>query len=414
MTKIFIKTYGCSMNQADSETMEALLSEQGHQIVGSEDEAELVLYNTCTVKDPTQSKFFDELEKTKKTKKVIVAGCIAQAQPHLFKDDSLIGVEQLSKVSEAVSETMKGSNVIFLRRSKEERVLLPSIRQNEIIEIIPINKGCSGKCTYCKTKAARGILRSFPLRDIVSRANKAIKEGVKEIWLTSQDTGAYGLDIGTSLPELVKKVAENEGEFLIRIGMTNPEYVLMYEEELIELFKNPKIYRFLHVPIQAGSQAVLDNMIRPYDIEDVRKSLHRIIEAIPDLTLATDIICGFPGETDKDWQKTMEICKEFDFPIVNISKFYKRPGTKAARMKQLSSKTLKERSKEITEWLVNRNENLIGETHKVLVNEKREDGRMVAKTMNYRQVILEDVQIGESLEAQLIAKEGFQYIGKVL
>lgn len=259
------------------------------------------------------------------------------------------------------------------------------------------------------------MLKSFPLRDIVSRAKHSVFEGVKEIWLTSQDTGAYGTDIGTTLPELVKKVAENDGDFMIRIGMTNPEYVLMYEKEFIELFKDAKVYKFLHVPVQAGSQEVLDNMIRPYDIQEVGKCLKRIKKAIPDLTLATDIIAGFPGETDEQWKETMKFCEEHDFPIVNISKFYKRPGTKAARMKQLNSKIGKERSKELTEWLVNRKENLISEKHEVFINEINEEGQLVGKNKNYRQIMIEgNAKPGDLVKVKITDKKGFNYIAQVL
>lgn len=410
--KVFIKTYGCSMNQSDSETMAAILQNDGYELVNSIEESETVIFNTCTVKDPTQSKFFDELEKTKKIKKVVVAGCIAQAQPELFTDENLIGVEQLQKISAAVG----GVNVQFIDRSTEPRVDLPSIRKNPVIEIIPINKGCASKCTYCKTKDARGNLASFPLRSIVSRANNAINEGVKEVWLTSQDTGAYGLDIGISMPELVQKVADNAGDFMIRIGMTNPQFVVMYEREIIELFKNPKIYRFLHVPVQSASNNVLKKMIRPYNIDLVTQSLLRIKQAIPDITLATDIICGFPTETEEDWDKTMQFVQLLDFPIINISKFYCRPGTKAATMKQLSSKIIKSRSAQLTEWFINKpRKEYSGMTLEVLVNEINNLGQHIGKTKNYLQVIVDsEVPLGSSVLVKITKTTPFHLFGKLL
>lgn len=143
------------------------------------------------------------------------------------------------------------------------------MRRNPLIEIIPINTGCLNECTYCKTKHARGNLGSYHVEDIVLRAQTAFAEGVKELWITSEDTGAYGRDIGTSLPELLNKlVTKIPKDCMLRIGMTNPPYILEHIEAMAEIFRHPRVYKFLHIPVQAGSDEVLGEMKREYCIED--------------------------------------------------------------------------------------------------------------------------------------------------
>jgi threonylcarbamoyladenosine tRNA methylthiotransferase CDKAL1 len=182
-----------------------------------------------------------------------------------------------------------------------EKLDLPKIRKNRYVEMIPLSIGCLGSYTYCKTRHAEGKLGSYDPNAIVERVKQAVAEGVLEIWLTSEDTGAYERDIGTSLPELLKKIiAIMPAPTMLRVGMTNPSYILDHLEAMADILNHPRVYAFLHIPVQSGSNKVLEKMNREYIIEEFMEACDFLIEQVPNITLATDIICGFPTEVDED------------------------------------------------------------------------------------------------------------------
>ena len=221
---------------------------------------------------------------------------------------------------EVVEEALKGHNVKLLAKKELPLLDLPKIRKNQYVEIIPLSTGCLGSCTYCKTRHARGKLGSYDPNAIVERVKQAVEEGVLEIWLTSEDTGAYGRDIGTSLPELLRSIiAVMPAPTMLRVGMTNPPYILEHLEAMVDILNHPRVYAFLHVPVQSGSNKVLDKMNREYGIEEFMEVCDFLLEYIPDITLATDIICGFPTETDEDFEETMKLVEKYKFPVLNIS-----------------------------------------------------------------------------------------------
>lgn len=277
--KIYIKTWGCSHNNSDGEYMAGLLAANNFQIVDSDESAHLVILNSCTVKNPSEDHLRNAINHNLNNGRyVVVAGCVSQAAPYadFLKKLSIIGVQQIDRVVDVVQETLKGNQVRLLGKKKIDRkkaggasLSLPKIRRNPLIEIIPISTGCLNQCTYCKTKHARGDLGSYPLQEIVDRAKQAFQEGVKEIWLTSEDTGAYGRDIDLTLPDLlyalIKVIPDN---CRLRLGMTNPPYILDHLEDMAKILAHSKIYSFLHIPVQSGSDQVLADMRREYFIKD--------------------------------------------------------------------------------------------------------------------------------------------------
>ncbi|XP_021895969.1 threonylcarbamoyladenosine tRNA methylthiotransferase isoform X2 [Carica papaya] len=351
---IYIKTFGCSHNQSDSEYMAGQLSAFGYLLADDPEEADLWLINTCTVKSPSQSAMNTIIAKGKSAKKpLVVAGCVPQGSRDLkeLEGVSIIGVQQIDRVVEIVEETLKGHEVRLLTRKILPALDLPKVRKNKFVEILPINVGCLGACTYCKTKHARGHLGSYTVDSLVGRVRTVIGDGVKEIWLSSEDTGAYGRDIGVNLPILLNAiVAElpSDGSTMLRIGMTNPPFILEHLKEIAAVLRHPCVYSFLHVPVQSGSDAVLSAMNREYTVTEFRTVVDTLTELVPGMQIATDIICGFPGETDEDFARTVSLVKEYRFSQVHISQFYPRPGTPAARMKKVPSTTVKNRSRELT------------------------------------------------------------------
>ncbi|XP_052012708.1 threonylcarbamoyladenosine tRNA methylthiotransferase isoform X2 [Apodemus sylvaticus] len=379
--KIWIRTWGCSHNNSDGEYMAGQLAAYGYKITENASDADLWLLNSCTVKNPAEDHFRNSIKKAQEeNKKVVLAGCVPQAQPRqdYLKGLSIIGVQQIDRVVEVVEETIKGHSVRLLGQKKDNgrrlggaRLDLPKIRKNPLIEIISINTGCLNACTYCKTKHARGNLASYPTDELVERAKQSFQEGVCELWLTSEDTGAYGRDIGTDLPTLLWKLVEviPEGAML-RLGMTNPPYILEHLEEMAKILNHPRVYSFLHIPVQSASDSVLMDMKREYCVADFKRVVDFLKEKVPGITIATDIICGFPGETDQDFQETVKLVEEYRFPSLFINQFYPRPGTPAAKAEQVPA-------------------HVIGERQQVLVTEESFDSKFyVAHNRFYEQVLV--------------------------
>ncbi|XP_012885915.1 PREDICTED: threonylcarbamoyladenosine tRNA methylthiotransferase [Dipodomys ordii] len=400
--KIWIRTWGCSHNNSDGEYMAGQLAAYGYKITENASDADLWLLNSCTVKNPAEDHFRNSIKKAQEeNKKVVLAGCVPQAQPRqdYLKGLSIIGVQQIDRVVEVVEETIKGHSVRLLGQKKDNgkrlggaRLDLPKIRKNPLIEIISINTGCLNACTYCKTKHARGNLASYPIDELVDRAKQSFQEGVCEIWLTSEDTGAYGRDIGTDLPTLLWKLVEviPEGAML-RLGMTNPPYILEHLEEMAKILNHPRVYAFLHIPVQSASDSVLMDMKREYCVADFKRVVDFLKEKVPGITIATDIICGFPGETDQDFQETVKLVEEYRFPSLFINQFYPRPGTPAAKAEQVPAQVKKQRTKDLSQVFHSYNpyDHKIGERQHVLVTEESFDSKFyVAHNQFYEQVLV--------------------------
>ncbi|MBL7056986.1 tRNA (N(6)-L-threonylcarbamoyladenosine(37)-C(2))-methylthiotransferase [Candidatus Woesearchaeota archaeon] len=405
MEKIFIKTYGCTHNQSDSEFMAGLLEQEGFKLVDDEASSDLIIINTCTVKDPSEKKFFFELENIKKP--VVVAGCIPQSDQNnpKLQNYSLVGVKQIERIAEVVKQTLQGNKVRFLNQSNDQSLNLPRIRKNSLIEIIPISSGCLGQCTFCKTKFARGSLVSFKEEAIIKQARAALNEGVKEIWLTSEDTGAYGLDIKTTLPHLLKELLKINKDYKVRLGMINPEYVIEYVDELVEIYQYKKMFKFIHIPVQSGNDRILKLMKRPYTIKDFRKVVHHMTKLIPTLTISTDIICGFPTETEEEFQDTMNLVKEMKFPVLNISKFYPRPRTLAAKMIPLDTMIKKARSKKLTNLNKTHisNAEWIGWEGEIIVDDVGNEDSFLGRTNSYRQIVVRGKNLfGKHLKVRVV------------
>ncbi|XP_028673117.2 threonylcarbamoyladenosine tRNA methylthiotransferase [Erpetoichthys calabaricus] len=400
--KIWMKTWGCSHNNSDGEYMAGQLAAYGYKMTENSSEADLWLLNSCTVKSPAEDHFRNSIRKAEEqNKKVVVAGCVPQAQPRMdyLKNLSIIGVQQIDRVVEVVEETIKGHSVRLLGQKKDNgkrlggaRLDLPKIRKNPLIEIISINTGCLNACTYCKTRHARGELASYPIDELVERSKQSFLEGVCEIWLTSEDTGAYGRDIGTDLPTLLWRLVEviPEGAML-RLGMTNPPYILEHLEEMAKILNHPRVYSFLHVPVQSASDSVLMAMKREYCAADFRRVVDFLKEKVPGINIATDIICGFPGETDEDFKETLRLVEEYEFKSLFINQFYARPGTPAAKMEQVPAQEKKQRTKELSALFHSYTpyDRKVGERQQVLVTEESFDSNYyVAHNKFYEQVLV--------------------------
>jgi threonylcarbamoyladenosine tRNA methylthiotransferase CDKAL1 len=404
MTAIFIKTYGCSLNQADSERLAALLSDAQFELVDCEEKADVVVINSCTVKKPTETKFFRYLnEKREQGKRIVVAGCIPQATPELLEGVSMIGTADIQEIVPVVEETLHGNAVTAVAGTHCERLSLPRIRRNKVIEIIPICDGCLGSCSYCIVKRARGSLRSYKVEDVLNTAKNALKEGAKELWLTAQDTGCYGKDIGVSLPDLLNRLTSLQGDFKIRIGMMNPEHVKGMLDKLIKAYESEKVFKFIHIPVQSGNDDILASMGRKYTVQEFKDSVTAVRRGIPDLTLSTDIICGFPSESDSQFKESVELVREIRPDVLNISRFWPRPKTPAVELEQLPGGKTKDRSRALTsafEWIsFENNKRWRKWKGKVLIDERGKDNTWVGRNFAYKPVIVRgDHSLGDEVQ----------------
>ena len=420
MAKIFVEAYGCSASFADSEMISGLIVNGGHTLAMSPSESDLNLIVTCSVKDTTASKMMYRI-KSLKTSPLIVAGCLAKAEQNnvekFVENASLLGPNSLGKTLDVINSTLMGKKQIALEDSDLSKVGLPKVRLNSAVGIVEIASGCMSECTFCQTKLAKGDLSSYRLGDIVRQVQTEIKEGCKEVWLTSTDNGCYGFDIGTDLPTLVNAVSEIPKDFMIRVGMMNPMYMSRIKQNLIESYDNEKVFKFLHIPVQSGSDKVLNDMKRGHTSETFREIVKKTKERFENFTISTDVIVGFPSETEEDFQKTITLLDETKPDVVNLSKYSARPGTDAAELKQIDAAEIKRRSKIIFEQInkisLESNKKWIGWKGKVLFDENTEEG-IKGRNYAYKPIaVQEKVSIGDSHVVEIIDATRKRLIGKI-
>ncbi|MBE6497615.1 MAG: tRNA (N(6)-L-threonylcarbamoyladenosine(37)-C(2))-methylthiotransferase [Methanobrevibacter sp.] len=410
--KVFIETYGCTFNQADSQIIAGVLEENQIDIVDSIDEADVIIVNTCYVKLPTENKVvykIQQLQKQFPDKKIIVGGCMVEIDPEKLEkigpNCSWIGPHQLNKAADVVNATYCGEIIRESGFSKESKVGVPKSVDDGLIHIIQICEGCLGACTFCCTRFARGPLNSYPISDIVQEAKAAIEKGACEIQLTAQDTAAFGRDSGEKLSDLIKEVANLEGDFKVRVGMMHPKNILNDVDEIIDAIKHPNVYDFIHLPIQSGSDKVLSDMRRGHTIAQYLDIISKFKKEIPDITLAVDIIVGYPTETDEDFDLTVELLENIKPSLIHLSKYQHRKGAISSSLEEIPRPVMKKRSKFLSEIkseiTAEENLQLVGTVQNVLVVEKGSKGGFIAKTDNYIPVIVHDVELGSFVKVKI-------------
>ncbi|MFW9948861.1 MAG: tRNA (N(6)-L-threonylcarbamoyladenosine(37)-C(2))-methylthiotransferase, partial [Candidatus Thorarchaeota archaeon] len=339
----YIETYGCTSNKADSLIISQILKNKGFKESKFED-AKFVIINTCAVKQQTENKIISRLKllsnlyKNDKDKFFIIAGCLPQVDsnyidlvknvmPNFSAIIDLDNFEVLPSIFNRISDGEQ--NIVFHKESinDKSRVLI-NYPKGKITGILPISEGCLGSCTYCCVKNARGKLVCYNPESIIKNAESQLKQGIKQIYLTSQDCSIYQYNKIT-LSDLVRAINNLNYQFFLRVGMLNPSFLIEHYEQLESIYTLNKVYHFLHIPIQSGSDRVLKLMNRTYRISDLKKSLEIIRKRFPNLTISTDIITGFPGESDEDFKKTYTLIEWLKPEILNISKFTARPNTAA-------------------------------------------------------------------------------------
>ena len=406
--RYFVESYGCTMNFGEGRILSEHMASLGHVEAPSADEADIVIVNTCTVVETTEKKMVSRISELKKMgKEVIVTGCMAKVQPQRI----LVRLP-----SSIILPPREYGSFPDLVASKYGVAGPPVEVKGTSDAIIPIAQGCLGNCTYCITKHARGKLSSYPAESVMEHFDNALKSGAKEILVTAQDTACYGFDTGTGLPALLSRMLEREGDFRIRIGMMNPKGLARISNGLAEAMEDGRVYRFLHVPVQSGSDAVLSAMRRGYTVQEFESVIKMFREKVPDVSIATDVITGFPGETEEDHEATKALVERLEADTLNITRFSPRPGTEAKDMPQIHGGVSKRRSTELTD-LKNRveygvNSRMVGKTFSALATEWKEG--TVLRTDCYRPVVVpEKIQLGARVEVEIVDCRSTYLIGRL-
>jgi len=415
--RVLVKSYGCSANLADGEVLAGCLATAGYELTGSASEADVVVYNTCAVKGPTENRIIETLRRVPPEKKVIVAGCLPLINfERLCREvrfDGVAGPSAGKKIVDIVERVLEGEKIVELGDALNAMptLNLPRLRSNAVISILPVSYGCLGMCAYCCVVFARGHLRSYAIEEVTERVRKDLAAGAKEFWVTSQDTACYGRDIGTNLAALLTTLGDVEGDFRVRVGMMTPSMVKDVLDELIAAFKNSKIFKFLHLPVQSGDDRILKRMRRFYTVQDFKKNVDALRAVFPKVTLATDIICGFPGETKEAFENTLKLIGEVKPDIVNVSKFFARPRTAAAEMHDafLESAEIKRRSTEAAKLVkrisLEKNQRWVDWSGEVLVDEKgKVPNSWIGRNFAYKPVILKSSAdlLGKTLQVKVV------------
>lgn len=407
--KATVITYGCQMNVNESAKMKQILQTMGYEIVDDIDDSDLVFLNTCTVREGAAVKVYGKLGdlkrlKEKKNGKMIigVTGCLAQeVRDEFIKKtpyvDLVLGNQNIGRIPDIIERLEKGEDVHVVMVEDEDELpqRVDADFGDDIVASISITYGCNNYCTFCIVPYVRGMERSVPLHEIVQDVKKYTEKGYKEILFLGQNVNSYGSDLADetdNFAKLLRESAKIEGDFWIKYVSPHPKD---FTDEVIEaIADNSKIARMLHLPLQSGSTKILNAMNRGYTKEEFITLAKKIKEKIPDIGLTTDIIVGFPGETDEDFQDTMDVVNEVGFENAFMFMYSKRSGTPAATMEEQVDEQVKNERLQQLMRLQNykakeESQKYLGKTVKVLVEgPSRKNPEMLTGRTSTHKIVL--------------------------
>jgi len=435
--KAMVTVIGCQMSAKDGEKLQGILQEAGYSITENEEEADVILFTTCTVRENANQKLYGRIGQLKhlyqRNKDLIIGitGCMMQEKDEVETIQKkypyvhlIFGTHNIYKLAEYLLETMlsKEKKVELLEDSAEIVENLPSKRKYAFRASVNISFGCNNFCTYCIVPYVRGREKSRDSREILKECEALVADGVKEIMLLGQNVNSYGLDKKEeySFPELLAKIAKVPGLKRLRFMTPNPKD---FSDELLQVMKeNENICNHIHLPLQSGSTAILKRMNRHYSKDSYMALVKKIREVLPDVSLTTDIIVGFPGETEEDFQDTMEVVAYAKFDSAFTFQYSKRTGTPAAKWEAVPEDTVKERFQRLLEHIRLHSEERegrdLGKVMEVLVEEKDKESEnmLTGRLSNNVLVHFEGGErlIGEIVPVRLDKSMGFYYYGSVL
>ena len=414
--RIYVEAHGCTQNYGEARLMQQALAGRGHAITTSETDADAHVLVTCTVIETTERAMVRRMmELAAHNKPLVVAGCMAGAQRERVQATvpraMLLPPRKWPEIVELLDEGTACGD-----RAAEVESL--GLGWNDAI--VPIAQGCAGRCTYCITRVARGHVASYPTETLVAQVRRHVERGVREVKLTGADTAAFGRDTRTNLAALLRSIDGIPGSFRVRVGMADPLTVFPILDELVEAYGSEKMFKFLHLPVQSGSDEILDAMKREYTVAEFEEIVRCFRTAFPEIALSTDIIVGFPGETEEQFELTMDLVRRVRPEIVNVTRFSPREGTPAARMPgKIVGWRVKERSRRLTrlrfEISSEIHSRLVGREVEILMTEPGKPGSLLGRTAEYRQVVVhEPVALGEFVRVRIDAARATDLIGHLV
>ncbi|MFQ1020365.1 tRNA (N(6)-L-threonylcarbamoyladenosine(37)-C(2))-methylthiotransferase [Tardisphaera saccharovorans] len=395
--KAFVEGMGCALSQADAKGLAEALRSTGMTVVDKSEDADVIIINGCAVREASDRKLSSSIRRLRNAgKEVIVTGCSAEVYPSvgLSAGASVIPLRDRRQFLGSLGCDLRG----------ELGDLLPPPPGGPIYTL-PIGTGCGGNCSFCATKLARGAIASYPPKTLLRLVKEAVERGAVEVDITAVEINSWGRDLGMSFPELLAMMADLPGDFRVRVGMINPRGLLVWIDDLLDAYRSSKVFKFFHVPVQSFSDSVLKNMRRGYTSDEVFEIFRKIKSAFPEASVHTDIIVGFPGETDDDFSLTVSALKRVKFDKVNVARYSPRPLTDAAAWEQVPDPIKKVRSDLLSalwkEEALAINRRYVGREVEALVVQGGD--APTARTQNYKQVVLRQPAFpGERLKVKVV------------
>lgn len=430
--KVAFHTLGCKVNQHDSAIMAALFQDAGYEVVDFNDLADVYVVNTCTVthlSDRKSRQMIRHAARENPAATIVVCGCYAQTAKAeleaLDEVDLIIGTNERHKVVEAV-ETFRQDHVKTAYMADDEELFyyedLPHERVSGMTRAyVKIQEGCDQFCAYCAIPYARGPLRSRSEQDTIDEINMLVERGYKEVILTGIHIGAYGRgvkDETCDLTGLCRRILDETAIERLRIGSLEGIEVT---DALIEMIANDeRMAKHLHLPLQSGCDRTLSAMRRPYDTEQFREMMRRIRGKVPNIAITTDLMVGFPGETDEDFKESLVFCNDIAFSAMHIFKYSMRSGTPAAAMPDQIDPQIKERRAKQMADVAQKNKldyerRFVGQTLRILVEEQTKDGLWTGHSSNYLLVTFpgENIRSGDFVDVKITSAERNRLLGEI-
>lgn len=419
----YVRSFGCQLNISDGEKIKGLLRQAGYDFTDDETKADLIILNTCAVRENAEDRVFGIIGSMKKLKEVKpsliigISGCMT-AQEHIAEKikksypqvDFVVGTSAISSIPKLLLDCLNGQKFgVDIAEYDDFSEVTEQVRESKFKASVPIMFGCNNFCTYCIVPYVRGRERSRKADDIIAEVRNLVQNGYKEIMLLGQNVNSYGNDFGetNAFPELLRKINRIDGDFVIRFMSSHPKDA---SKELIDtIFECEKVAKHLHLPLQSGSSDVLKRMNRRYTAEKYLETVDYIRSKDPEFSLTTDLIVGFPNETDEDFQATLDIIKRVKYDNIYSFIYSKRTGTKAAVMPDFTSDEVKSQRMrkllEVQREISTENyKRFIGKRMRVLVDDvsKKREGFVSGKSNEF---IIVEFEGDKSLIGQFVDVE---------
>lgn len=435
--KAYVRSFGCQLNISDGEKIKGLLKSMGYRFTENENEADLVILNTCAVRENAEDRVFGIIGSMKKLKEqkpsliIGISGCMT-AQNHIAgkikksypQVDFVVGTSALSSIPKLLSDCIKGQKFgMDISEYDDFSEASEQVRDSAFKASVPIMFGCNNFCTYCIVPYVRGRERSRRQEDIIAEVKTLAANGYKEIMLLGQNVNSYGNDFGETgaFPKLLRELDKIEGDFIIRFMSSHPKDAT---RELIDaVFECDKVAKHLHLPLQSGSSDVLNRMNRRYTAEKYMETVEYIRSKAPDFSLTTDLIVGFPNETDEDFRATLDIIKRVKYDNIYSFIYSRRSGTKAAEMEdKISDEVKSHRMRQLLalqrEISTEHYKRFIGKKMRVLADDvsKKRNGCISGKSNEFIIVEFEGDEslIGQFVEVEITEAMNWAVFGKIV